>query len=387
MNTVERDNAYIEHTYNRFPLTLVSGHGSIVTDENGQDYIDFATGIATNTFGVADAAWLQAVTEQAGKVQHTSNLFYSEPCARLAEKLCTRTGMRKVFFCNSGAEANEGAIKIARKYAADRGNTAPVIVTLKNSFHGRTVTTLAATGQDVYHTHFGPFPEGFVYAEANDLEDTLQKLSAENVCAILMETVQGEGGINVLETAYVQAVAAACAEQDKLLMIDEVQTGNGRTGKLYSFQHYGITPDVVSTAKGLAGGLPFGAILIGEKAEGTLVAGTHGSTFGGNPVCAAAANSIVDRLTDELFAEIEAKSAYFRETLDGADGVAELAGRGLMLGILPANKTAADVVKECREQGLLVLTAKNKVRLLPALNIGWNEWKQGLEILKGVLAK
>ena len=189
MNTVERDNAYIEHTYNRFPLTLVSGHGSIVTDENGQDYIDFATGIATNTFGVADAAWLQAVTEQAGKVQHTSNLFYSEPCARLAEKLCTRTGMRKVFFCNSGAEANEGAIKIARKYAADRGNTAPVIVTLKNSFHGRTVTTLAATGQDVYHTHFGPFPEGFVYAEANDLEDTLQKLSAENVCAILMETV------------------------------------------------------------------------------------------------------------------------------------------------------------------------------------------------------
>ncbi len=387
MNTVERDNAYIEHTYNRFPLTLVSGHGSIVTDENGKDYIDFATGIATNTFGVADAAWLQAVTEQAGKVQHTSNLFYSEPCARLAEKLCTRTGMRKVFFCNSGAEANEGAIKIARKYAADRGNTAPVIVTLKNSFHGRTVTTLAATGQDVYHTHFGPFPEGFVYAEANDLEDTLQKLSAENVCAILMETVQGEGGINVLETAYVQAVAAACAEQDKLLMIDEVQTGNGRTGKLYSFQHYGITPDVVSTAKGLAGGLPFGAILIGEKAEGTLVAGTHGSTFGGNPVCAAAANSIVDRLTDELFAEIEAKSAYFRETLDGANGVAELAGRGLMLGILPANKTAADVVKECREQGLLVLTAKNKVRLLPALNIGWNEWKQGLEILKGVLAK
>ena len=387
MNTVERDNAYIEHTYNRFPLTLVSGHGSIVTDENGKDYIDFATGIATNTFGVADAAWLQAVTEQAGKVQHTSNLFYSEPCARLAEKLCTRTGMRKVFFCNSGAEANEGAIKIARKYAADRGNTAPVIVTLKNSFHGRTVTTLAATGQDVYHTHFGPFPEGFVYAEANDLEDTLQKLSAENVCAILMETVQGEGGINVLETAYVQAVAAACAEQDKLLMIDEVQTGNGRTGKLYSFQHYGITPDVVSTAKGLAGGLPFGAILIGEKAEGTLVAGTHGSTFGGNPVCAAAANSIVDRLTDELFAEIEAKSAYFRETLDGADGVAELAGRGLMLGILPAKKTAADVVKECREQGLLVLTAKNKVRLLPALNIGWNEWKQGLEILKGVLAK
>ncbi len=387
MNTVERDNAYIEHTYNRFPLTLVSGHGSIVTDENGKDYIDFATGIATNTFGVADTAWLQAVTAQAGKVQHTSNLFYSGPCALLAEKLCTRTGMRKVFFCNSGAEANEGAIKIARKYAADRGNSAPVIVTLKNSFHGRTVTTLAATGQDVYHTHFGPFPEGFVYAEANNLEDTLQKLSADNVCAILMETVQGEGGINVLDTTYVQAVAAYCAEHDQLLMIDEVQTGNGRTGKLYSYQHYGITPDVVSTAKGLAGGLPFGAILIGEKAEGTLVAGTHGSTFGGNPVCAAAANSIVDRLTDELFAEIEAKSAYFRETLDGADGVDELAGRGLMLGILPTNKTAADVVRECREQGLLVLTAKNKVRLLPALNIGWNEWKQGLEILKGVLAK
>ena len=387
MNTAERDLAYIEHTYNRFPLTIVSGHGSVVTDDAGRDYIDFGTGIATNTFGVSDPVWLQAVTEQAAKVQHTSNLFYSEPCATLAEKLCTRTGLKKVFFCNSGAEANEGAIKIARKYASDRGNSAPTVVTLKNSFHGRTVTTLAATGQDVYHTHFGPFPEGFAYAEANDLADTLEKLSAPDACAILMEMVQGEGGINVLDTAYVQAVAAYCAEHDKLLMIDEVQTGNGRTGKLYAFQHYGISPDVVSTAKGLAGGLPFGAILIGEKAEGTLVAGTHGSTFGGNPVCAAAANSIVDRLTDDLFAEIEAKYAYFCETMQNADGVAEIAGKGFMLGILPSKKTAADVVRECRENGLLVLTAKNKVRLLPALNIGWEEWKQGLEILKGVLAQ
>ena len=387
MNVCELDELYVEHTYNRFPLTIVSGAGSTVTDENGRSYIDFGSGIATNSFGVADPVWQQAVIGQVGKVQHTSNLYYTEPCAVLAQKLCERTGFKKVFFCNSGAEANEGAIKIARKYAADRGNSAPVIVTLKNSFHGRTVATLAATGQDGYHQHFGPFPKGFVYAEANDLADTLSKLSGENVCAILMESVQGEGGINVLEPDYVKAVADACAKQGKLLMFDEVQTGNGRTGKLYGYMHFGVTPDVVSTAKGLAGGLPFGAVLIGEKAEGTLVAGTHGSTFGGNPVCAAAANSIVDRLTDSLFAEIEEKTAYFRETMKDAAGVAEITGLGFMIGILPSEKPAADVVRECREQGLLVLTAKNKVRLLPALNIGWDEWKRGLEILKGVLAK
>ncbi|MBQ3133949.1 MAG: acetylornithine/succinylornithine family transaminase [Clostridia bacterium] len=387
MNICEIDNLYVEHTYNRFPLTIVSGSGSTVTDEAGRTYIDFGSGIATNSFGVADPVWQQAITEQIGKVQHTSNLYYSEPCAVLAQKLCERTGLKKVFFCNSGAEANEGALKIARKYAADRGNTAPVIVTLKNSFHGRTIATLTATGQDGYHQHFGPFPAGFVYAEANNVADTLEKLAGENVCAILMEAVQGEGGINVLEDDYVKAVADYCAENDKLLMFDEVQTGNGRCGTLYAYMHYGVKPDVVSTAKGLAGGLPFGAVLIGEKAEGVLVAGTHGSTFGGNPVCAAAANSVVDRLTEELFAEIRAKYAYFCETMSGAAGVAEITGRGFMLGVLPTEKSAADVVRECREQGLLVLTAKNKVRLLPALNIGWDEWKQGLEILKGVLAK
>ena len=387
MNIPEIDAQYVEHTYNRFPVTIVSGKGALLTDSTGKTYIDFGSGIATNSFGVADDAWQQAIVAQLGKVQHTSNLFYSEPCALLAQKLCDRTGMKKVFFCNSGAEANEGAIKIARKYASDRGNAAPVIVTLKNSFHGRTVATLTATGQDVFHQHFGPFPEGFAYATANDLDDTLAKLSADNTCAILMELVQGEGGVNVLQPAYVQAVADYCRRHDKLLMIDEVQTGNGRCGALYAFQRYGVMPDVVTTAKGLAGGLPLGAVLIGEKAEGTLSAGTHGSTFGGNPVCAAAAISIVDRLTDNLFEDMEAKAAYIREQLADAAGVADMSGLGLMLGILPAEKTAADIVRECREQGLLVLTAKKKVRLLPPLNIGWDEWKQGIAILKGVLAK
>lgn len=387
MNIPEIDAQYVEHTYNRFPVTIVSGKGALLTDDTGKTYIDFGSGIATNSFGVADDAWQQAIIAQLGKVQHTSNLFYSEPCVFLAQKLCDRTGMKKVFFCNSGAEANEGAIKIARKYASNRGNTAPVIVTLKNSFHGRTVATLTATGQDTFHQHFGPFPEGFAYATANDLADTLDKLSADNACAILMELVQGEGGVNALQPTYVQAVADYCRQHDKLLMIDEVQTGNGRCGALYAFQRYGVMPDVVTTAKGLAGGLPLGAVLIGEKAEGTLSAGTHGSTFGGNPVCAAAAISIVDRLTDKLFVDIEAKATYFREQLTDAAGVAEVTGLGLMLGILPAEKPAADVVRECREQGLLVLTAKNKVRLLPPLNIGWDEWKQGIDILKGVLAK
>ena len=378
------DRTYIANTYDRYDPVLVSGQGSIVFDDAGRRYIDMGTGIAVNAFGVADPVWAAAVAEQAGRIQHACNKYYTGPQALLAERLCARTGMRKVFFGNSGAEANECALKVARKYGSDRYGTArPNIITLENSFHGRTIATLAATGQAVMHQHFGPFPDGFRYAPAGDVA-ALERLFDGTVCGMLIELVQGEGGVNVLDPGYVRAVERLCRENDALFMIDEVQTGNGRTGTLYAYQGYGVEPDVVTTAKGLAGGLPIGATLLGARAADVLKSGDHGSTFGGNPVCAAAALSILDRIDETLLADVRKKGAYLKETLSAAAGVKSVTGLGLMLGV-EAEKPAADIVRRCMERGVLALTAKNKVRLLPALNIPFELLAEAAEINKGVI--
>lgn len=378
------DRTYIANTYDRYGPVLVSGQGSIVFDDAGRRYIDMSTGIAVNAFGVADPVWAAAVAEQAGRIQHACNKYYTGPQALLAERLCARTGMRKVFFGNSGAEANECALKVARKYGSDRYGTArPNIITLENSFHGRTIATLAATGQTAMHRHFGPFPDGFRYAPAGDAA-ALERLFDGTVCGMLIELVQGEGGVNVLDPGYVRAVERLCRENDALFMIDEVQTGNGRTGTLYAYQGYGVEPDVVTTAKGLAGGLPIGATLLGARAADVLKSGDHGSTFGGNPVCAAAALSILDRIDEALLADVRKKGAYLKETLSAAAGVKSVTGLGLMLGV-EAEKPAADIVRRCMERGVLALTAKNKVRLLPALNIPFELLAEAAEIIKGVI--
>ena len=378
----EKDKKYVANTYARFPVELVSGKGSRVTDTDGREYIDLGSGIAVTAFGIADEAWQKAVAEQAGKLQHTSNLYYTEPCAALAEMLCERTGMKKVFFGNSGAEANECAIKLARKYAADKkGADYYTVVTVKNGFHGRTLTTLAATGQEHYHELFRPLTPGFVHCEPNDLGDFARIVKEEKVAGVLLECVQGEGGVNVLDRDYVRGIAEICAKEDILLMIDEVQTGNGRTGTLYAYMQYGITPDVVTTAKGLGGGLPIGACLMGEKAECVLGFGDHGSTFGGNPVCAAGAVSILSRIDDALFASVKEKGELVRKTLEGAKGVKSVSGLGLMIGIEPEHKPAGEIVKKCMQNGVLCLTAKNKVRLLPALNIPDADLKAALDVL------
>lgn len=384
---MQKDNEYIAGTYARFPLEIVGGKGSVVWDGDGKKYIDLSTGIAVNTFGIADDKWLGAVTAQAGALQHMSNLYYTEPCARLAEMLCGRTGMKKVFFSNSGAEANECAIKTARKYAAEKHcKDCYNIVTLKNSFHGRTVTTLAATGQDVFHKDFLPLTEGFLYVEANDIEK-LEKILYENQCAaVMLEVVQGEGGVIPLDREYVQAVEKICRERDILLICDEVQIGNGRSGKLYGYMNYGILPDIVSTAKGLAGGLPLGATLLGEKVKDVLTAGSHGSTFGGNPVCCAGALSILERLDEKTLAGVRERSEYIISELSGADGIESVTGLGLMLGV-KTKKDASAVIAECMERGVLVIKAKDKVRLLPALNIPMDELKTAIDTLKAVCAE
>ena len=369
MNTIELDNQYVASTYKRFPVEIVSGKGSLVKDADGREYIDMGSGIAVTSFGVADDAWIAAVEKQIHSVQHMSNLYYTSPCANLAKVLCERTGMSKVFFSNSGAEANECAIKVARKWAAEnKGPACSTIVTLKNSFHGRTLTTLAATGQDHFHELFQPLTPGFASFAVGDM-DALKTLCANGtVAAVLIELVQGEGGVIPLDPAFVKELAAYLKEQDILLMIDEVQTGNGRTGSLYAYMQYGLQPDVVSTAKGLAGGLPMGATLMSEKVSNVLSYGDHGSTFGGNPVAAAAALSVVERLTDDLLADVTRKSNLIRSLLEGAPGIESVTGLGLMLG-LKTTKPAAEVLAACRENGVLCLTAKDKVRLLPALNI------------------
>lgn len=386
MDTKGLDSQYVAKAYNRFDVVLTHGKGATLYDENDKKYIDFGAGIGVNAFGCADEKWIKAVEEQLGKVQHTSNLYYTEPCARLAKLLCEKSGMKKVFFGNSGAEANEGAIKFARKYSFDKyGEGRSTIITLQNSFHGRTITTLAATGQDSFHTVFGPFTQGFKYCPANDIE-ALRNMTTDDVCAIMFECVQGEGGVNNLDMDFVKAAADIANEKDILLVVDEVQTGNGRTGKYFAYQNFGITPDIVTTAKGLGGGLPIGAVLFGEKLKDTVAPGTHGSTFGGNPVVAAGACSIVERIDDEFLEKVREKSEYIRTFLAKVKGVKSVTGMGLMLGV-EIEKNAAETAKECLAEGLLVLTAKTKIRLLPPLNISEEELTQGLNILKGVLEK
>lgn len=381
------DKTYVANTYARFPVEIVSGKGSEVYDDTGKRYIDMGSGIGVTSFGIADEAWAQAVTAQLGKVQHMSNLYYTEPCAQLAQMLCERTGMKKVFFSNSGAEANECAIKAARKYAAyQKGAAYSTIITLQNSFHGRTLTTLAATGQAHYHELFQPLTPGFVYAEAGNLESVKQLARQHKVAAVMIECIQGEGGVIPLSKEFVQGLAAFAAQEDILLIVDEVQTGNGRTGALYAYRNYGVQPDIVSTAKGLGGGLPLGATLLGEKVQNTLQPGDHGSTFGGNPVCCAGAVSILSRMDEAFLAQVRAKSAYVFAALSGAPGVEAVTGMGLMIGVKTA-KPAPDVVKACMERGVLCLTAKDKVRLLPALNIPMETLEEAVEIIKAACAE
>ncbi|MBE6913500.1 MAG: aspartate aminotransferase family protein [Ruminococcaceae bacterium] len=387
MSIIELDKQYVAPTYKRFPVEIVSGKGSLVWDANGKEYVDMGSGIGVTAFGIADELWQQAVTAQIAKVQHMSNLYYTQPCALLAEMLCTRTGMKKVFFSNSGAEANECAIKAARKYAAEkRGSGCSTIVTLQNSFHGRTLTTLAATGQDHYHELFQPLTPGFVSVESGDMDSIRALAKEKKLAAVMIECVQGEGGVLPTDPDFIAALAAFCKQEDVLLIIDEVQTGNGRTGALYAYMHYGIQPDIVSTAKGLAGGLPLGATMLGEKVEQVFSFGDHGSTFGGNPVSCAAALSVLSRIDDALLAEVREKSAYVFEALRGAKGVESVSGMGLMIGI-KTEKPAAEIVSACMERGVLCLTAKTKVRLLPALNIPMDQLQRAVEVIKDVCAQ
>ncbi len=382
------DKTYIANTYARFPVEIVSGHGSILTDADGKDYIDMGSGIAVNAFGIGDPEWKKAVTAQLDLVQHTSNLYYTEPCVKLAKLLCEKTGMKKVFFGNSGAEANECAIKAARKWAAEhKGAEYSTILTLWNSFHGRTLTTLAATGQEHYHELFQPLTPGFAHVQPNDLADAKAQMKAHKCAAILIECIQGEGGVNVLDAEFVRGVAAAAEENDILLIVDEVQTGNGRTGQLYSYMNYGVEPDIVTTAKGLGGGLPLGCALLGEKVADVFAPGDHGSTFGGNPVCCAGAVSILSRIDDQLLAEVREKSAYLFAQFTGAPGVESVSGMGLMIGIKPSAKNAAEVVKTCMENGVLCLTAKDRVRLLPALNIPPELLEKAAAVIKAACAE
>lgn len=375
----------IANTYARFDVCIKQGKGSTCEDYDGKRYIDFSSGIGVNSLGFCDESWSKAVCKQAKKLNHTSNLFYTAPDVKLAKKLCTRTGYDKVFFANSGAEANEGAIKLARKKSFDKyGSNRSTIISLVNSFHGRTVTTLSATGQDVFHNYFYPFTEGFVFAKANDLDDLKQKLD-DSVCGILCELIQGEGGVIPLDKEYVQAVAKLCEEHDLTFIVDEVQTGIGRTGTLLCSEQYGVRPNVTTLAKGLGGGLPIGAVLMDEQSSQVLGYGDHATTFGGNPIVCAGANAVLDALTPELLEGVSQRSDYIRRVLESIDEVEAVDGIGLMLGITLKTKKSVEVLRACAKSGLLVLTAKHKIRLLPPLNISWMELEQGLEILKDVL--
>ena len=376
------DKTYIANTYARFPVELVSGKGSLLKGADGKDYIDMGSGIAVNGFGAADDLWLKAVTDQLGRIPHTSNLYYTEPGAKLAEMLCQRTGMKKVFFGNSGAEANECAIKVARKYSAGKkGPGCYTIVTLWNSFHGRTLATLSATGQDHYHELYQPLVPGFEHITPGDIDALKAIDAAKGVAGIMIECVQGEGGVVPLQADFVRALADYTRAHDIPLMVDEVQTGNGRSGALYAYMTFGITPDIVSTAKGLGGGLPIGACLMGEKVQDVLTPGDHGSTFGGNPAVCAGAVSILSRIDDALLEGVRQRSAYIFGQLTGAPGVESVTGLGLMIGIKTV-KPARDVVKACIENGVLCLTAKDRVRLLPALNIPMDLLEKAVAVLK-----
>ncbi len=380
----EQDRKYILHTYGRVDAALVRGENARAWDCDGKEYIDFTAGIGVNALGYSDPGWVQAVTKQAGEIQHLCNYYYSPACTGLAQLLMQASGMAQAFFCNSGAEANECAIKVARKYGEKRG--AYKIVTLENSFHGRTLTTLAATGQDGFHQLFQPLTPGFVYAKANDLA-SVEALLDGSVCAVLIETVQGEGGVVPMEADFIRGLRELCTRHDVLLMVDEVQTGVGRTGYFYSYQGYGIQPDVVTSAKGLAGGLPIGACLVAEHLRDCLAPGQQGSTFGGNPVACAGGQEVVRRVSDPAFLRaVTEKGAYLREKLEAMDGVVAVRGRGLMLGVqLKDGVDAHDVLLACAEAGLLVLTAKEVVRFLPPLTITQKDMDDGLKIFETVL--
>ena len=378
------DNSYIANTYNRFNVAFKCGKGATLYDFNDKKYIDFSSGIGVNAFGVCDDVWTDAVIEQTKKLSHMSNLYYTLPQAQLAHLLCARTGMKKVFFANSGAEANEGAIKTARKYSHDKYNESrSEIITLVNSFHGRTITTLKATGQDVFHKNFYPFTEGFVYAKANDINDVKDKIN-ENTCAIMMELVQGEGGVLPLDKEFVKEVEKIAKQKDLLLIIDEVQTGNGRTGYLYAYQGYDIKPDIVSTAKGIGGGLPLGAVLFNEKTEKVLGFSDHATTFGGNPIVCAGAYTVIERLDNEFLDLVKQKGEFIQEFCNSIKNVESISGMGMMIGI-KTTKEAREVVAKCLENGLVVLTAKDKIRFLPPLNISMQELEEGLNIFKKVV--
>ncbi len=384
MSILEMDKAFVANTYNRFPVEIVSGKGSRAMDVNGREYVDMGSGIGVTAFGYADEQWTAAVTAQLGKVQHTSNLYYTEPCAYLAKLMCEKTGMKKVFFGNSGAEANECAIKVARKYSAQRkGGEYTTIITLLNSFHGRTLTTLAATGQDHFHKDFQPLTPGFVHVPANDMAALHSAVEENKVAGIMMEVIQGEGGVNALSQEYLMFADRLCREQDIPFIIDEVQTGNGRTGRLYGYMNFKISPDIVSTAKGLGGGLPIGACMMNEKMESVLGFGDHGSTYGGNPICCAGAISVMERLTEDFLASVKRKSGYIMAALYNAPGIAGISGMGLMIGV-KTTAPAGAVVKACMEKGVLFLTAKDKVRMLPPLNIPMEDLEFAIETLKSV---
>ena len=386
-NIKELDKKYVANTYARFPVLLEHGSGSLVYDDAGKEYIDLGAGIAVTSFGIADSEWAAAVTQQLTKLQHCSNLYFTGPCALLAEKLCEATGMKKVFFGNSGAEANECAIKAARKYSFDKyGPDRYKIVTLVDSFHGRTIATLSATGQPELQNGFQPMVPGFIYTPANDCEALKALVESESgICAFMFELIQGESGVNVLTQEFVDCMVSLAKEHDILLVDDEVQAGNGRTGTLYAYMQYGFTPDIMSTAKGLGGGLPIGACLMGEKVQDTMGAGTHGSTFGGNPAVCAGALNILSRIDDELLADVKAKGEYIVKELSGAPGVKGISGKGLMIGI-DTEKSAGDVLAECMANGVLVLTAHGKVRLVPALNIPMELVEKAVAVIKAACA-
>ncbi|MBR2614320.1 MAG: acetylornithine/succinylornithine family transaminase [Clostridia bacterium] len=381
---VKNDGQYIANTYARFNLQIKRGKGAIFYDFDGKKYIDLTSGIGVNSFGVSDKIWQKAVKKQLKTLQHTSNLYYTKPCVDLAKLLCEKTGLKKVFFANSGAEANECAIKTARKYAVDKkGEEYFNIITLKDSFHGRTITTLSATGQDHYHELFNPLTTGFLYAEKNF--ESVEKLVKENkVAGIMLEIIQGEGGVIPLDKEFLTKVQALCEKEDILLIIDEVQTGNGRTGKLYAYMNYGLTPDIVTTAKGLGGGLPIGACMFNEKTEKVLGYGEHGSTFGGNPVSSSGAVSILERLTEEFLQEVNKKSKIIFDFFKDKPGVESITGLGLMIGIKTV-KPVKEVIKECMASGVLCLSAKDKLRLLPPLNIKEKDLIKALSIIEKAL--
>lgn len=386
MNSIEQTQKHIMSTYGRSPVVLKQGNGAVCEDSAHKRYIDFGSGIGTNSLGYCDEAWADAVCAQVRTLQHTSNLYYHEPQAELAEKLCSMTGYSKVFYGNSGAEANECAIKLARKYSFDKyGKGRHTIITLVNSFHGRTMATLSATGQDVFHNYFFPFVEGFRYVKANDIADLHENLD-DSVCAIMLEYIQGEGGVKMLDAEFVAEIRKICDERDILMIADEVQTGIGRTGALLAGEHFGCKADVTTLAKGLAGGLPIGACLANEKCADVFDKGAHGSTFGGNPVSCAGAVAVLERMAqDGMMEQIAEKSDFIRSALSAVEEVAEISGKGMMVGISLKTKKAADVLQACLERGLLVLTAKDRVRLLPPLTIGMDELREGMQILCNVL--